>query len=93
MEVIYKKKFLKDIQNLPPKVQLAVKNVLDRLKKATDLESSGLDFTRIAGQKGGQNYFRIRVGSYRIGFEYVRPDVVVITVAARGDIYKHFPPK
>ncbi|KAA0992589.1 type II toxin-antitoxin system RelE family toxin [Dyadobacter aurulentus] len=86
MEVVYKRKFLKEISKLSPKIQSGVKVILDRLKEASDLESSGIDYVFIAGQKAGQNYYRIRVGNYRIGIEYVRPDVIVILIASRGDV-------
>ncbi|WP_439555403.1 type II toxin-antitoxin system RelE family toxin [Dyadobacter sp.] len=93
MEVIYKKKFLKDLQSLPPKTQLAVKEILDKLRQAPDLQAAGVDYAPMEGQRAGQNYYRIRVGSYRLGIEYVRPNVLVILIASRGSIYKYFPPK
>lgn len=46
----------------------------------------------MAGKKES-NYYRIRVGQYRIGSEYLKPDIILITIMTRGDIYKHFPPK
>jgi mRNA interferase RelE/StbE len=93
MEIVYKSRFFKDLQKLPVKVQLRVKAVLDALHKADNLESSCVDFTRMEGRKDGQQYYRIRVGTYRIGIEYVRPDLIVIMIAARGSVYKSFPPK
>jgi mRNA interferase RelE/StbE len=93
MEIIYKRKFLKDLKSLSPKMQAGVKTVLDKLRVATNLETSGVDYALMEGQKQGQNYYRIRVGGYRIGVEYLRPDLIVIIIASRGGIYKEFPPK
>jgi mRNA interferase RelE/StbE len=93
MELIYKKKFIKDLLQLPLKSQANVKTVLERLKSAATLETAGVDCVLMHGQKAGQQYYRITVGNYRIGVEYVRPNLIVIMIAVRGDVYKTFPPK
>ena len=93
MEIIYKKKFIKELEKLPKKVQSGIKDVLDKLYASDNLETSGVDYKLMEGQKKGQNYYRIRVGTYRVGIEYIKPDVIVIIVASRGDVYKVFPPK
>ena len=93
MEIVYRKKFLKDAKRLPPKVHQQLREVFDKLKQADSLELSGVDYKYMEGQQKGQNYYRIRVGSWRIGIEYLDPHVIVIVVASRGDIYKGFPPK
>lgn len=67
MEIIYRKKFLKESKHLPPKIQRQLKEVFDKLKEADSLESSGVDYKYMVGQKKGQNYYRIRVGRWRIG--------------------------
>jgi mRNA interferase RelE/StbE len=45
------------------------------------------------GQRKDENYYRIRIGQWRIGIEVIEPRVVIITILSRGDVYKHFPPK
>ena len=45
------------------------------------------------GQKKGENFYRIRVGEYRIGVENINPKVIVLLIVNRNDIYKLFPPK
>ncbi|HAK80025.1 MAG TPA: hypothetical protein DCM71_24745 [Runella sp.] len=93
MEVIATKHFLKQLKSVPPKVQNSVYEVLKKLREANDFQSSGVDYKPLEGQKKGENYYRIRVGGWRIGIEYVEPKVIVITLMSRGDVYKHFPPK
>ncbi len=99
MEVTFRKSFIKELQKLPSKVQQSVKNNIEELAKAIDLESSGVDYKYMEGQKKDQNYYRIRVGGWRIGIEYTPPNdeqigaTVIITILRRGDIYKQFPPK
>jgi mRNA interferase RelE/StbE len=93
MEVIVKKSFPKAVKSTPKHIQEAVKEVITKLIAAKSLETSGLDYTRMEGQKKGENYFRIRIGDWRIGAEYVIPKIILITILTRGNIYKQFPSK
>lgn len=93
MVVTLKTSFVKELKKLPSKTQLLVLKVLQALRDCEALETSGVDFTKMEGQKKGENYYRIRVGQWRIGVEYIHPDIIAITVLSRGNIYKHFPPK
>ncbi|MVM37799.1 hypothetical protein GO730_09705 [Spirosoma sp. HMF3257] len=99
MEITVRKSFVKELQKLPSKIQQSVREILDELEQALDLESSGVDYKYMEGQKKGQNYYRIRVGGWRMGVEYKPPvdeqtaAAIVITILSRGDIYKKFPPK
>ena len=93
MVVTLKTSFVKELKRLPPKNQLVVFKILQALRDSDTLETSGVDWTRMEGQKKTEGYYRIRVGQYRVGIDYVYPDVLVVTVLSRGNIYKHFPPK
>ena len=93
MVVTVKTSFVKELKRLPPKIQQSVFKILQTLRDSETLEKSGVDWTRMEGQKKTEGYYRIRVGQYRVGIEYVHPDVIVVTVLSRGDVYKHFPPK
>jgi mRNA interferase RelE/StbE len=91
MEIIYKKQFQKDLIRLPNFVQKAVKETIDILKKSQNMQSTGLDFKYLNGQKKDENYIRIRIGGYRIGAELIKPNIILITCGSRGDVYKGFP--
>ncbi len=93
MEVIVKKSFPKAVKSTPKHIQEAVKEVIDRLVASENLETSGLDYSKIEGQRKGENYFRIRIGDWRIGAELMSPKIILITILTRGNIYKQFPPK
>lgn len=93
MEVILKKSYLKDLRKVHKNVFLLADATLDKLKAASSLENSGVDYTKMSGQKKGENYYRIRIGDYRIGIEYVNPKIIIICILIRGNVYKHFPPK
>lgn len=93
MEVIVKKSFPKAVKSTPTHIQEAVKEVIAKLVAAKNLETSGLYYTKIEGQRKGENYFRIRLGDWRIGAAYINPKVILITILTRGNIYKQFPPQ
>lgn len=92
MEVIIARSFLKDLKSKPKDVVQAVALLVTQLEAAPSLEKSGADFQKMEGQKKGENYYRIRLGTWRIGIEYIHPKVIVIRILARGEVYKHFPP-
>ncbi len=93
MEVIITRSFLKDLRSKPKAVIRAVDELITQLEAAASLEKSGIDYKKMEGQKSGENYFRIRLGTWRIGIEYLHPKIIVIRILARGEVYKHFPPE
>ncbi len=93
MEVIITRSFLKDLKSKPKAVVHAVEKLISQLEAAKNLDQSGTDFRKMEGQKKGESYYRIRVGDWRVGVEYIHPKVIVIRILARGEVYKHFPPQ
>ena len=93
MEVIITRSFLKDLRSKPKHVLHAVDTLIALLEAAPNLEKSGADFKMMEGQKKGEHYYRIRLGDWRIGIEYIHPEVIIIRILARGDVFKHFPPQ
>ena len=93
MEVVITKSFLKDLKYKPKSVIQAIEKLIEQLEASPSLEKSGVDFKKMEGQKKGENYYRIRIGTWRIGIEYLHPKVIVIRILAGGEVYKHFPPQ
>ena len=93
MVVIISRSFLKDLRSKPKAVIRAVEELIVQLETAASLEQSGIDYKKMEGQKTGEHYYRIRLGIWRIGIEYVHPKIIVIRILARGEVYKHFPPQ
>lgn len=94
MELILEKTFIKELKRCPAFVQKQVEGVLQSIVLATDITHVP-DCSVIQG-KGNKEYYRIRVGGYRIGLKYENgmiKIVTIITIQSRGDIYKKFPPK
>lgn len=93
MEIVITKSFRREFKRLPVNAQRAVQTVLEKLRSADALETAGVDCAPIRGYRAGHSYYRIRIGQYRMGIEYVAPDLIIITIGARGGVYKTFPPK
>ena len=92
MEVAIARSFIKDLKSAPKPIQLAADAAIRKLMEASSLQTCGLDYTKMEGKRKGENYYRIRIGDWRMGVEYIHPKVIVLRILARGTIYKHFPP-
>jgi mRNA interferase RelE/StbE len=91
MEVIITKGYIKDLKFLPKEVVVAADEVIDLLTASKSLQDSGVDYKKLSGQKKTENYYRIRVGNYRIGCQLIQPTIILITIFSRQDDYKGFP--
>lgn len=93
MVILFVSRFKKDLKSAPKAIQKKVFEVIEKLEAAQNLEKSGLDYRKMEGQKSHEHYYRIRIGDWRVGIEYIHPDVTLLRVLSRGEIYKSFPPK
>ncbi len=93
MEVIFKNSFIKELKILPKPIQLQVQDLIEKIITSKNLKDSNIDYLKLGGQKNTENYYRIRLGNYRIGCEYITPKMLLITIVKRNDMYKKFPPK
>jgi mRNA interferase RelE/StbE len=64
-----------------------VREVIEAAEKADSLT----ELPNLKKLKGGGNYFRVRIGDYRIGVALVDETVVFVRFLNRKDVYKHFP--
>ena len=89
MEVQYRQSFLRDLKKLKGQ------SVYDRVYElvfATLPEIDTLrDVTNVKAMRGYSNYYRIRVGSYRVGIEVQGNNVEVMRVLHRREFYRYFP--
>ncbi len=83
MEVIVTKGFLKDLRLCPKYIQEKAGSIIATLEKTETLNKSGLDYSKMEGQKKNENYYRIRVGDWRIGIELKMPGIIMITILSR----------
>jgi mRNA interferase RelE/StbE len=93
MEVAIARSFIKDMKAAPKPVQMAVDETIRKLIQASSLQTSGVDYRKLEGQRKGESYYRIRIGDWRIGIECTHPNVIVLRLLIRGAVYQHFPPR
>jgi mRNA interferase RelE/StbE len=63
------------------------KEVIEDVERADSLA----DVSNLKKLKGGGNYFRMRVGDYRVGLTLENDTVIFVRFLNRKDIYKYFP--
>ncbi|MFW5803733.1 MAG: type II toxin-antitoxin system RelE family toxin [bacterium] len=88
MNVTYRKTFLKDLAKIPSKtrtrIEYLVFNEIPESRSITDIHK----FEKL---KGYQPYYKIRIGSYRIGVKINDDHLIFCRVLHRRDIYRYFP--
>ncbi len=88
MEIKYEAKFEKDLK----KIQDA--NLFKQLKKLIAIikeADSTLHIPQIKKLKGHGTFYRIKIGTYRIGFEMVNKELILTRILHRKEIYRYFP--
>jgi len=90
MNIKFEKSFLYDIQKIKEsKIKKRIELLITEVKKCGSLREIK-SVKKLAGYKC---YYRIRIGSYRIGIKYIdeSESIIFIRCKHRKDIYKHFP--
>lgn len=88
MEVEFRKSFEKDLKKLRDKDLLTrIRAVILEIEDAGNLE----DVSNVKKLKAEGDYYRIRVGDYRIGILLDEDVVVFVRVLHRKEVYKYFP--
>lgn len=78
----------KDVKKLKDKsVKHSLAKVIVELQDADNLSS----VRNIKKLQGAKNFFRIRIGDYRLGLIVSGSEVQLIRLLHRKDIYKYFP--
>jgi mRNA interferase RelE/StbE len=88
VKVDFRDSFAKDLKGVKEKGLLGrVREIIEAVEKADSLT----ELPNLKKLKGGGNYFRVRVGDYRVGIALENDTVVFVRFLNRKDIYKHFP--
>ena len=83
------KEFRKSLVRLPNNIQISIIETLETIEKATNFN----DIPHFKALKGHKNYYRIRIGTYRLGLYWDGDKFFIESVGTRGDFYKTYPPK
>jgi len=86
---LYKKTFLKDLAKLPLDYREQVERlVFEEIPTLNNI----FGVPNMKKMKGYRDYYRIRIGDYRIGCKVEKENKIIFyKVKSRSDIYKVFP--
>jgi mRNA interferase RelE/StbE len=85
----YKKIFLKDLAAIPKRYRPRIERLVFDEIPASGNFFSDFDVDRM---KGFENYYRIRIGHYRIGCKITDDNTIIFyRVKSREEIYRVFP--
>jgi len=87
VKVEFRKRFFKDFENLPKQVQSLILPGLEQLGSIKSLE----EIYSIKKLRGYKNFYRLRIGDYRIGCQLIDGTLIVERVLHRKDIYRYYP--
>lgn len=83
--------FLKDLSGLPKPFKKRILEIVEACENCDTVTEIPNRKTLYA--KKNRDFFRIRVGDYRIGVQVIDDVLVFEKIRPRGDFYKTYPPK
>ncbi|MFN5966173.1 MAG: type II toxin-antitoxin system RelE family toxin [Pseudanabaena sp.] len=88
MQVEFRKTFKQDLKKLKDsKVLKRIQKVVEEVELANGLS----DIRNIKLLQGHEDFYRIRVGDYRIGLFVERETIAFVRVLHRKEVYRYFP--
>ncbi len=88
MEVEFTKHFIKSVSKVKQNsIKTKLKQVYISFENANHLQ----DIPNIKKMSGYTYFYRIRIGNYRLGFQYKNETVTFLEFAHRSRVYKNFP--
>ena len=78
---------LKDIKKIAKKDKDKLQEIYNEFLKSDDINS----IHGIKKLKGFENFYRLRLGNYGLGFLFEDDKIVFLRFLHRKDIYKYFP--
>ncbi|PPK77753.1 mRNA interferase RelE/StbE [Methylobacter tundripaludum] len=87
MRIEIKASFVKDLKTVPKDFRGKIANLIGTMEQSSNLSN----LTGIKKLKGYQNFYRIQVGAYRLGFVLEENTIVLVRFLHRKEIYRFFP--
>lgn len=87
MRIEIKASFVKDLKTVPKDYREKIATIICTMEQAFNLSN----LTGIKKLKGYQNFYRIQVGAYRLGFVLEENAIVLVRFLHRREIYRFFP--
>lgn len=86
MKISYSKQFIKDAKKYP-QYKIHIQKIFQTFQNAESI--AGISNIKKLQSEG--NDYRLRIGSFRIGFTFVDDTIIFRRFLHRKDIYKYFP--
>ena len=88
MKVEFRGSFAKDLRRIRDRsLKRRVKEVIESAEVADTLQ----EVSGIRKLRGGDQYYRIRIGDYRLGLILDEDTVIFVRFLHRKDVYRYFP--
>jgi mRNA interferase RelE/StbE len=84
----FKSSFVRDLRKVKDKeLRDRIAEVIELVEKARGLQ----EIENMKKLRGGDYYYRIRVGDYRLGLIVERDTIIFVRCLHRRDVYRYFP--
>ena len=88
MKLEFRDSFLKDVNYVKVSaIKKKIAAVITEAKSASSLS----DIRNVKKMEGSDNYYRVRIGDYRIGVKLHDKTLIFLRCLYRKDIYRYFP--
>ena len=88
MRVEFRKSFLKDLQRIrDAEIKKRLRQVIAQIEAARTLS----EIRGIKRLRGGKQYYRVRMGDYRLGLLVEEDTVIFVRFLHRKEVYRYFP--
>jgi mRNA interferase RelE/StbE len=88
MNVEFRKSFEKDLRKIrDPELLQRIQSAIEEIETIDD----SINLTNIKKLKAEGDYYRIRIGDYRIGLSIDEDTIFFVRVLHRKEIYRYFP--
>ena len=88
MRAEFKSSFVRDLRKVKDKeLRDRIAEVIELVEKARGLQ----EIENMKKLRGGDYYYRIRVGDYRLGLIAERDTIIFVRCLHRRDVYRYFP--
>ena len=88
MKTVYKNSFVKDLKKVREK---NIKNRVRSMIEDAEQDEKISELADLKKMRGGENYYRIKIGSYRVGVVIDSDTIIFVRFLHRKDIYRYFP--
>jgi mRNA interferase RelE/StbE len=88
LKVEFRGSFVKDLRRIRDRsLKKRVQEVIELVERADTLQEIG----GVRKLRGGDQYYRVRIGDYRLGLILDEDTVILVRFLHRKDVYRYFP--